>query len=212
MQKKYGKKGFYILAMSYEPPGTVAPYVKKQKMDYIVAGGASSTKDKYGIPGYPTAFIIDPDGKVAWTGHPSDPACEEAVKKVLKENPPKPGKGLVAGPTPKEMYTKAGKLYKQKKYAETLELLEDIVKEDEYTKLAKKAKKKIRMIKSNKEIMAEIRAAQMDKDCKKWRETAEDLVKVGKKDEAIEYYRKIVDAYPDSEHAKEATKRISELA
>ena len=66
MQEKYKKKGLVLVALSYEPKALVAPYVTKHNMSYIVGADAKNTKEAFGIDGYPTAFLIDPDGKVAW--------------------------------------------------------------------------------------------------------------------------------------------------
>jgi thiol-disulfide isomerase/thioredoxin len=38
---------------------------------------------KYGIEGVPTAFLIDPQGKIVWRGHPSGYDIEQQVEKLI---------------------------------------------------------------------------------------------------------------------------------
>ena len=123
MQKKYKNKGLVLLAVSYEDESKVKKYVKKEKVPYIVGADGGSTRDKYGIQGYPTAFLIDPDGKVAWKGHPA--VADKEIEKLLKENPPK-SKSFLARTSASSAYKKASKLYKKKKYEKAMEAFEDV--------------------------------------------------------------------------------------
>jgi hypothetical protein len=47
----------------------VENYSKDLMMNYIVGYGSTSGK-AYGVTGIPHAFMIGPDGKIAWDGHP----------------------------------------------------------------------------------------------------------------------------------------------
>ena len=55
--------------MTDEPEGKAKPYVEKNKMEYLVGvgGGAGA----YRTNGIPNAWLIDPDGKIVYDGHPS---------------------------------------------------------------------------------------------------------------------------------------------
>jgi hypothetical protein len=41
----------------------------EEKMNF-----SSSAASQFGVHGVPTAFLIAPDGKIAWTGHPASAA------------------------------------------------------------------------------------------------------------------------------------------
>ncbi len=59
-----------VLAVSDESDALVAPYLDQNGVGVRVASG-SSTNQAYSVTGYPSAVLIDPEGKIAWTGHPS---------------------------------------------------------------------------------------------------------------------------------------------
>ena len=66
-----------------------------QQNDYthtIVAAG-SSAASAYGVKGFPTTFLIGPDGNVAWHGHPSE-VNKSLLDKVLK-GAKKPSGGML---------------------------------------------------------------------------------------------------------------------
>jgi hypothetical protein len=51
-----------------EQEGKVTPYIEKNGIEYTIAlGGASGYKTR----GIPAAWLVGPDGKVLWKGHPS---------------------------------------------------------------------------------------------------------------------------------------------
>lgn len=82
LHEKHAKEGLVIVGLSDEPKDKVEPFAKKLKMPYIVGFG-SPTGEAYGVEGIPTAFLIGPDGKVVWSGHPMDEAFEKALEQVL---------------------------------------------------------------------------------------------------------------------------------
>lgn len=92
-------KGVTVLALSQEGKGVVHRFVDEHDIRYPVAidPGGKTTR-AYGVRGYPTAFVIDPDGAIAWRGHPADEdglvsavrdALKTAVFVALPEDPPK---------------------------------------------------------------------------------------------------------------------------
>lgn len=77
LQKTYRDKGVVVIGVSAEDPKTVESFVQKlgDKMDYTVAVDAGKATHKafskiVPIPGIPTAFVIDKEGQVVWSGHP----------------------------------------------------------------------------------------------------------------------------------------------
>ncbi|HRU05816.1 MAG TPA: redoxin domain-containing protein [Candidatus Brocadiia bacterium] len=96
IQKKYADKGVVIIGLSNEPASKVEPFIKqmnagaKKQMEYIV-GAESKDGDKYGVRGIPHAFIVGPDGKVLWSGHPMD-GMDKQIEKAVAQWPATPAK------------------------------------------------------------------------------------------------------------------------
>jgi TolA-binding protein len=209
MQKKYGPKGFTLVALSYEKASLVMPYVKKKKMSYIVGGDAKATKDAYGVKAWPDYFVIDPNGKIVYRGIDSH-KVEEAVKKVLKDTPPT-STGPLAKASPAAAYKRATKLYKSKKYLQAIEAYEKLVRDSPAAKYATKAKAKLEKIRANKKIMAKVRHAEEQKKCESWLERARASAKDGKKSEATKHYKKIIKEFPDTPYADTARREMADL-
>jgi hypothetical protein len=77
----------------------VKGYIEKNKVTYpivIEKGGKSSSK--LGVNGIPHAFLVDPKGKIAWSGHPSG-LREGELEKVLA-GARKPGSPLTGALAP----------------------------------------------------------------------------------------------------------------
>jgi hypothetical protein len=71
-----------VLAVSDEGDDLVAPYVDQNGVGVRVASGSGANK-AFGVAAYPSAVLIDPEGKIAWTGHPSS-LTKGTVEKALK--------------------------------------------------------------------------------------------------------------------------------
>ena len=67
----YKSKGLSIIMLSAEDEATVKPYAPQNNIPFIVAVGARSVMNAYGVSGYPSSFLIDGTGKVVWEGHPA---------------------------------------------------------------------------------------------------------------------------------------------
>lgn len=71
IHEEYGEKGLVVIALSSEDDATVSAFIDQN--GYTVPTAAGSTAGgAYGVSGIPRTFLIDPSGKVAWTGHPDD--------------------------------------------------------------------------------------------------------------------------------------------
>jgi len=209
MQDKYENKKVVLLALSDEKTSTVKRFAKKTTMNYIVGSDAKFTFKKYGVKAYPTIFVLDPSNEIVYVGHDGKEA-EKTIKRLLKESPPKSVAKLGAN-KPEAAYKKALKYYKKKKYAKALAAYEEVVKDYKGTDAAKKAKAKIKKIKSNERIMAKIRDAEAKKKCESLLATARMFVSNGKIKEAKEHYQRIVDEYPDTSYAEEAEEKLATL-
>jgi cytochrome c-type biogenesis protein len=77
LQQKYGSKNFELIGVAMDEDGksVVAPFVQNRKFDvqgqqlamnyHIVLGNDDITTKFGGLLGYPTTFVITPDGKIA---------------------------------------------------------------------------------------------------------------------------------------------------
>ena len=81
LRKRMDKSKVEIIGLTDEPLETVEGFAKDMKMNYSVGTGSTSA-EAYGVRGIPHAFVIAPDGKIAWDGHPLDPAFESTVTKL----------------------------------------------------------------------------------------------------------------------------------
>ena len=217
-----------MVALSYEPVAKVMPYAKQHGMDFIVGGGAKATEKVYDIRGYPTMFVIDPSGRVAWKGH-SPMAAEQAIQRVLAKSPPtkrgtlpKRGTSTNRGSSTKRgtaleeqaaraAYQKADRLFEKKRYADAIRAYVKTAKEYKGTSYAEKARSKLWRIKADKKLMAQARRTEATRKCENWLGLAQSLSKSGKRDQAMEYYQRIIKEYPGSSYARRAREGITEL-
>jgi thiol-disulfide isomerase/thioredoxin len=199
LKKKYESKGVLLVALSDEPKSKVAPFVDQQKMSYVVGGGAKATQEKYGISAFPTAILIDPDGKVAWTGHPA--VIDSEIVKLMKSNPPKKKGGLSAA-SAEATLKKADKLFRDRKYADAMELFSMVADENKGSAHGKKAASQIKKMKANSTIMDTIRRAEADRKCTQWLQCARILAQYGEKADAAKYYDRIITEFGDLENSK----------
>lgn len=95
LQRKYGDRGLVVIGISDEDEATVRPYMESRgdEMRYHVAvDRADTTNSRYfggfGRPNnFPTAWVIDGNGRVAWIGHPANPFMEELIGHLLDDLP-----------------------------------------------------------------------------------------------------------------------------
>ncbi len=84
LYNKNNDKGLVVISLTNEDrkSGKIDKFVKKMNMNYIVGTGSTSGKD-YGVRGIPHSFVVGPDGKIQWMGHPMyglDKAVDQALK------------------------------------------------------------------------------------------------------------------------------------
>ncbi|MBX3396255.1 MAG: redoxin domain-containing protein [Phycisphaerae bacterium] len=199
MQAKYKKDGVVLLAVSYEPTATVSKFLGSRKMNYVVAAGGETTRDAFGIDGYPTSFIIDPDGNVVWKGHPA--TIDEPLAKIVKETPAK-GKSFLVSGSAKSLATKADKLYQKRDYEGAMKAYEQLSKDYSETKEGKTAKEKLKKMKGNSSIMEKIKSAKEERQADKWLRCARALAQYGDPADSVKYYKRIIDKYPNTKSAK----------
>ena len=210
IQERYAERGVVLLALSQEHETKLAPFIKYEKINYIVGCEAKETFLEYEVEKIPTLFVIDPDGKIVYRGNKPGEA-ETAVGETLKEKPPKLAASIFAEGAAADAYKRAVRLYKKKRYAKALKAFEKIVKDFKGTEGAEKARAGVEKIKANKKVMAKIRKTLERKTCELWLSSARSLAKQGEKKKAAEYYNRVLEEYPDSQYATEALKGLAEL-
>jgi len=83
MQEEFGDDGLVVMALSNEDDAKVEPYIDQHGLQSLVVVAGSKSSSDYGVRGIPHSVLIDPEGKVAWRGHPGSLSSGK-VKKLLK--------------------------------------------------------------------------------------------------------------------------------
>lgn len=205
VQNKYKSKGVILLAISDEPDRTVTEFMKSTKMPYVVGTGGDAARNAYQVKAFPTTFLVDGEGKIAWVGHPA--AMDAELEKLLKESPPK-GKSFLMTGSAKELYAKAESYYKSKKYEQALKAYDQLAKNYATTKEGKESKKKAATMRGNSSIMSKIKIAQDERKADKWLRAARAVMQYGDASDAVKYYTRIIDECPDTKSAKFARSEI----
>ena len=83
LQSKYAGKNFQVLSLVEEGHQTMDKFLKRTAVAYPIGLESTSLED-YGINGIPHAFLIGPDGRILWHGHPAQQEMETALLSALK--------------------------------------------------------------------------------------------------------------------------------
>lgn len=93
LASRYGAQGFHIVAVSDEDAGLIGDYVRDKGVTYGVAR-AKGVLRSYGGRGYPSSWLVDPQGNIVWEGHPmrlSGDVIEPLLASVGSAVPATPG-------------------------------------------------------------------------------------------------------------------------
>lgn len=83
LREKYEDDGLTIVGVTNEEAGLVRKKVEDAEMEFgVVLVQGSGVDVAYGAGRVPHSVLIGRDGKVAWSGHPSNLA-EERIQKLL---------------------------------------------------------------------------------------------------------------------------------
>jgi len=88
MHDEFGSQGLVVVAVSDEDSKLVSDYLDSMGIQ-IPVGSGSTAGSAYGVKGIPHSVLIDPQGKVAWSGSPysiSKGAVKEALKGAKKRS------------------------------------------------------------------------------------------------------------------------------
>jgi hypothetical protein len=93
-----------VIGLSDEDEQKVGDYIDQMGLTLRIGSG-SKASGRYGVAGIPSSALIDPQGKVVWTGHPSS-LSDATLQAALKGARPRSA-SMFALPPPKEL---AGRL------------------------------------------------------------------------------------------------------
>lgn len=92
MRKQYRESDLVMLAVNVWEQNrgdardkAIRSYIEKNKLNFNVVVAKDETADAYGVRGIPSAFIIAPDGTLAFRGHPSNNKFDATIKKLVEE-------------------------------------------------------------------------------------------------------------------------------
>jgi hypothetical protein len=99
LSERYGEKGLSVLGVTLEDKKDTENWIKSKGVKYAYAyDKAGRLHDKLGVEGIPHAFLIDPQGKIVWEGHPAS-LTTDIIEKALGGALPKPLFDLPANTT-----------------------------------------------------------------------------------------------------------------
>lgn len=82
LHKKYADQGLVIVGHTDGSSTNLEAFIKAKNIPYLISVGPD-IGGAYGVSGIPQVFVIDPDGKVAWAGHPGG-LPENVITAALK--------------------------------------------------------------------------------------------------------------------------------
>lgn len=83
------QRGFYVIGLTDSDKSKVEKLIKDKRIFFPIGAGSKSMEE-YKITKYPSLVIIDPLGKIAWSGAAfgKDNEIRTAIEKVLNDSPP----------------------------------------------------------------------------------------------------------------------------
>ncbi len=132
LNTKYRDRGFELVAVSAEKSDKVEPFVKDKAIEYGVVLYSNIAKD-YGLKGWPSAWVVDPEGKVLWAGNFIDRVTDAEWEAWLEQvTPGKVGREVAKELKPAAKAFDAGEVGKAQKLAEeaAAAATDDLVKAD----------------------------------------------------------------------------------
>ena len=82
LQEKYAAKGLKVLAITNESRSAVDEFVTKTSAKHGIVIESGDSAGAFDVKGYPSAFMIGPDGRILWSGHPGN-ADETLMERAI---------------------------------------------------------------------------------------------------------------------------------
>lgn len=85
LHEKYKDKPVVVVGFNFEQKKNADPakFMKDNKYTYGLVLNAEKIAPKFKVPGWPTFYVISPDGKVLWGGVGADPRAEETMSHYI---------------------------------------------------------------------------------------------------------------------------------
>ncbi|MBL6721759.1 MAG: TlpA family protein disulfide reductase [Planctomycetes bacterium] len=71
LDEKYRDKGLTVLALTSEGVDRTEAWIKAKGAEFAYAYDPGGLARQLGVRGIPASFLVGPDGKIVWQGHPS---------------------------------------------------------------------------------------------------------------------------------------------
>ena len=221
IHQKYKDKGVVVIGLSNEDESKVRTYVSQNGIPYPIGIGSMSG-GAYGVRGIPASFLIDPEGKIAWSGHPAG-GLAQAIEQALVKTPPTVEEPTITPPEPAvkppepvvedpEARQKAAQILLdsglaakgESRWADAWKDFEKISKVYADTPAAAEAKKEMDALKANPAAWKAIVASQSGAEAERLLNLARMALKNGQGEMAIRYFDELIAKFPDSPQAAAA--------
>ena len=83
IHEKYGERGLSVVAVSSQDGSAVEKFIEEFQPKYPTVCEKSDSMRAYGRSSYPSAFLINTNGRILWLGHPGDlrdTSIDEAIE------------------------------------------------------------------------------------------------------------------------------------
>jgi thiol-disulfide isomerase/thioredoxin len=87
LEETYGSHGFLVLAITEEDAEDVREFVEEHGVRYTNLVGAAEVAESYRVLGLPSAYLLDPDGKIvdSWIGPKPREVLIRKIRTLLGE-------------------------------------------------------------------------------------------------------------------------------
>ncbi|MEW6251362.1 MAG: thioredoxin-like domain-containing protein [Planctomycetota bacterium] len=219
--QKFHKQGFEIIGISLDRDvETCKSFVKENQMTWhhICDGEFWEAKlaVKHKVHGIPKAVLVGKDGKVISTearGAELSRAVEEALKARFE-----PRADDAIDKQAKAKLAEADKLRDAGKYAEALQIYDELGASHAARDAGKAANERARLLRDDPEVLKSIegeKSAAYEQEAargsEKWLKVARTMAQQKNYKVARDYYQKIIDKYPGSKVAKTAADELKKL-
>lgn len=97
LRARFLPQGLHVLAVAYEGPDEVQRFVREVGLEVPVLAASLDALRDYGVPSLPRAYLVNPAGRIDWSGSPAS-LSEEALAALLARAPALPSLSRLEGP------------------------------------------------------------------------------------------------------------------
>jgi peroxiredoxin len=86
LHQQFAKKGLYMAAINpMDKQDVIQTFIRKHAVNYPVYQSGKDTEQRFGIPGYPTAILIDKAGTIIHAGEMKETQLTQLIQEALKK-------------------------------------------------------------------------------------------------------------------------------